>query len=99
MSANAIIYFTPREATGVVSATYGTMRSIGGAIGPVIAGVFLSIFTVEIQDPLHAGEMLAIPDSTAFNITFFGWSLSFTFYDSDDDNHATTSDFNGYASK
>ena len=59
LSANVIIYFTPREATGVVSATYSTMRIIGGAIGPVIAGVFLSIFTVEIQDPLHAGEMLA----------------------------------------
>ena len=74
------------------------MRIIGGAIGPVIAGVFLSIFTVEIQDPLHAGEMLAIPDSTAFNITSC-WSLSLTRYDPNDGNHATTSDFNGYASK
>ena len=76
LSANVIIYFTPREATGVVSATYSTMRIIGGAIGPVIAGVFLSIFTVEIQDPLHAGEMLAIPDATAFNITFLVGALA-----------------------
>ena len=76
LSANIIIYFTPREATGVVSATYSTMRIIGGAIGPVIAGVFLSVFTVEIQDPLHAGEMLAIPDATAFNITFLVGALA-----------------------
>ena len=75
-SANVIIYFIPREATGVVSATYSTMRIIGGAIGSVIAGVFLSIYSVEIQDPLHAGEMLAIPDSTAFNITFLVGALA-----------------------
>ena len=36
-----------RESTGVASATYSTMRIIGGAIGPVIAGEFLSIFTVD----------------------------------------------------
>ena len=76
MSANVIIYFTPREATGVVSATFSTMRIIGGAIGPVREGVFPSIFTVEIQDPLHAGEMLAIPDATAFNITFLVGALA-----------------------
>jgi hypothetical protein len=31
---------------------------------------------VEIQDPLHAGEMLAIPDSTALNITFLVGALA-----------------------
>jgi MFS family permease len=76
LSANVVIYFTPRDSTGVVSATYTTMRIIGGAIGPVIAGVFLSIFTVEVQDPLNASEMLAIPDATAFNITFLVGALA-----------------------
>ena len=47
LSANVIIYFTPPKDTGVVSATYSTMRIIGGAIGPVIAGMFMALFTSE----------------------------------------------------
>ena len=67
------------------------MRIIGGAIGPVIAGVFLSLFIVEVEDPINAGEIIAIPDAATFNITFLVGSLSFTCYDPDDGNHATTS--------
>ena len=48
LAANVIIYFTPRESTGVVSATFSTMRIIGGAIGPVIAGVFISLYVAEV---------------------------------------------------
>jgi len=52
------------------------MRIIGGAIGPVIAGVFLSLFIVEIEDPVNADETIAIPDATAFNITFLVGALA-----------------------
>jgi MFS family permease len=48
LAANVIIFFTPRESTGVVSATFSTMRIIGGAIGPVIAGVFISLYVAEV---------------------------------------------------
>ena len=48
LSANVIIYFTPPDSTAVVAATYSTMRIIGGAIGPVIAGLFLGLYTSEV---------------------------------------------------
>ena len=68
LSANVIIYFTPPGSTGVVSATYSTMRIIGGAIGPVIAGMFMALFTSEIQSP--EGVSSSVPNAMAFNAIF-----------------------------
>jgi MFS family permease len=75
LSANIIIFFTPPESTGVVSATYSTMRIIGGAIGPVIAGMFLALFTSEVQTP--EGVTSLVPNVMAFNgILLFGAIIS-----------------------
>ncbi|HXV89241.1 MAG TPA: MFS transporter [Nitrososphaeraceae archaeon] len=68
LSANVIIWFTPPESTGVVSSTYTTMRIIGGAIGPVIAGMFMALFTSPVQSP--EGVTASVPNAMAFNATF-----------------------------
>jgi MFS family permease len=68
LSANVIIWFTPHGSTGVVSATYSTMRIIGGAIGPIIAGMFMALFTSEVQSP--EGVTSSVPDTMAFNAIF-----------------------------
>ena len=72
LSANVIIFFTPRESTAVVSATYSTMRIIGGAIGPVIAGVFLSLYTSEVTTTTDVGTTTTInvPNDMAFTTIF-----------------------------
>jgi MFS family permease len=75
LSANVIIWFTPPGSTGVVSATYSTMRIIGGAIGPVIAGMFMALFTSPVQSP--EGVTSAVPNTMAFNAIFlFGAIIS-----------------------
>jgi len=75
LSANVIIYFTPPGSTGVVSATYSTMRIIGGAIGPVIAGMFMALFTSPVQSP--EGVTSSVPNTMAFNAIFlFGAIIS-----------------------
>jgi MFS family permease len=68
LSANIMMYFTPPESTAVVAATYSTMRIIGGAIGPVIAGLFLSMYTSEVQSP--EGVISSVPNGIAFNAIF-----------------------------
>ena len=73
LSANVIIWFTPPESTGVVSATYSTMRIIGGAIGPIIAGMFMGLFTSEVQGP--EGVTSSVPNAMAFNATFLVGAL------------------------
>ena len=73
LSANVIIWFTPPESTGVVSATYSTMRIIGGAIGPIIAGMFMALFTSEVQSP--EGVTSSVPNAMAFNATFLVGAL------------------------
>lgn len=77
LSANVIIYFTPRESTAVVSATYSTMRIIGGAIGPVIAGVFLSLYTSEVTTTTDVGTTTTanVPNDMAFTIIFLVGAL------------------------
>jgi len=75
LSANVIIWFTPPGSTGVVSATYSTMRIIGGAIGPVIAGMFMALFTSPMQTP--EGVTSSVPNTMAFNAIFlFGAIIS-----------------------
>jgi MFS family permease len=74
LSANVIIYFTPRESTAVVSATFSTMRIIGGAIGPVIVGVFLSVYTSEVVT--SEGARTSVPNETAFNTIFLVGAIS-----------------------
>jgi MFS family permease len=74
LSANVIIYFTPRESTGVVSATFSTMRIIGGAIGPVIAGVFISLYVAEV--PAEDGGTTTVPNNMAFNAIFLVGAIS-----------------------
>ena len=72
LSANVIIFFTPRESTAVVSATYSTMRIIGGAIGPVIAGVFISLYTSEVTTTTDVGTTTttSVPNDMAFTTIF-----------------------------
>ena len=67
LSANVIMYFTPSESTAVVAATYRPMRIIGGAIGPVIAGLFMQIYTTEVNT---SGVVSTVPNATAFNAIF-----------------------------
>ena len=64
---NLMLRHTPKEATGMVSATNATMRIIGGAIGPVISGVFLTLFVVPTS---VSGTAEPIPNEMAFNIIF-----------------------------
>jgi MFS family permease len=68
LSANVIMYFTPSESTAVVAATYSTMRIIGGAIGPVIAGLFMAMYTTQVQTP--DGVTSPVPNAMAFNAIF-----------------------------
>lgn len=68
LSANVIMYFTPSESTAVVAATYSTMRIIGGAIGPVIAGLFMALYTARVQTP--DGVVSSVPNAMAFNAIF-----------------------------
>ncbi|MGB8165445.1 MAG: MFS transporter [Nitrososphaeraceae archaeon] len=68
LSANVIIYFTPPDSTAVVAATYSTMRIIGGAIGPVIAGLFLGLYTSEVTN--SEGVISSVPNASAFNAIF-----------------------------
>jgi MFS family permease len=78
LSANVIIFFTPRESTGVVSATFSTMRIIGGAIGPVIAGVFISLYTAEVTTADDGGTTTTttVPNDMAFNAIFLVGAIS-----------------------
>ena len=67
-------YLTPRELTGISSASTSDMRIIGGAIGPVIATVILSSILVPIE---VNGTTTEYPSPTAFNIVFIvGLTLS-----------------------
>jgi MFS family permease len=77
LSANVIIFFTPRESTAVVSATYSTMRIIGGAIGPVIAGTFLSLYTSDVMITTDVGTTTTanVPNDMAFTIIFLVGAL------------------------
>jgi hypothetical protein len=43
------------------------MRIIGGAIGPIIAGMFMALFTSEVQSP--EGVTSSVPNAMAFNAT------------------------------
>jgi MFS family permease len=65
---NLMLRYTPKEATGMVSATNATMRIIGGAIGPVISGVFLTLFVV--PSSISSGTTDSIPNEMAFNTIF-----------------------------
>jgi MFS family permease len=68
LSANVIIWFTPPDSTAVVAATYSTMRIIGGAIGPVIAGAFLGLYTSDVTTA--EGVISSVPNASAFNAIF-----------------------------
>jgi MFS family permease len=68
LSANVIIWFTPPDSTAVVAATYSTMRIIGGAIGPVIAGAFLGLYTSDVTTA--EGVVSSVPNTSAFNAIF-----------------------------
>ncbi len=71
---NIIIALTPRELTGISSASTSDMRIIGGAIGPVIATVVLTSILVPIE---VNGTTSQYPSPTAFNIVFIvGLALS-----------------------
>jgi MFS family permease len=57
----------PMEYTGLVSSTTTDMRVIGGSIGPVIAGIFMSLFVVTYE---VGGQVESYPSPLSFNIIF-----------------------------
>jgi MFS family permease len=64
---NTTIAFTPKEYTGIGSATTNMMRIIGGAIGPVLTTVILASVTVSITvDNVEK----SYPSPVTFNILF-----------------------------
>ena len=64
---NTNISFTPREYTGISSATTNMMRIIGGAIGPVMTTVILASATIPITvDNVESNY----PSPLTFNILF-----------------------------
>ena len=64
---NTTIAFTPKEYTGIGSATTNMMRIIGGAIGPVLTTVILASATVSITvDNVEK----SYPSPVTFNILF-----------------------------
>jgi MFS family permease len=64
---NTTIAFTPKEYTGIASATTNMMRIIGGAIGPVLTTVILASVTVSITvDNVEK----SYPSPVTFNILF-----------------------------
>ena len=64
---NIIISLTPRQLTGISSASTSDMRIIGGAIGPVIATVIITSILVSIEVD---GVVAEYPSPSAFNIVF-----------------------------
>jgi MFS family permease len=64
---NTTIGFTPREYTGISSATTNMMRIVGGAIGPVMTTVILASATVSITVNDVA---TSYPSPITFNILF-----------------------------
>jgi MFS family permease len=62
-----IIAFTPKEYTGISSASTNMMRIIGGAIGPVLGTVILTSITIPITVDDVEGNY---PDPITFNILF-----------------------------
>jgi MFS family permease len=71
---NIIISLTPKELTGISSASTSDMRIIGGAIGPVIATVIVNSILVSIQVDGVEGQY---PSPVTFNIVFIvGLALS-----------------------
>lgn len=64
---NTTIAFTPKEYTGIGSATTNMMRIIGGAIGPVLTTVILASATISITvDNVEK----SYPSPITFNILF-----------------------------
>ncbi|MFY9870829.1 MAG: MFS transporter, partial [Candidatus Nitrosopolaris sp.] len=64
---NTTIAFTPKEYTGIGSATTNMMRIIGGAIGPVLTTVILASATISITvDNVEK----SYPSPVTFNILF-----------------------------
>ncbi|MEW6603498.1 MAG: hypothetical protein AB1351_02280, partial [Thermoproteota archaeon] len=55
------------EYTGLISSTTTDLRVIGGAIGPVIAGTFMSIFVVTYE---IGGRVESYPSPVAFDYIF-----------------------------
>jgi MFS family permease len=75
LTGNTIIVVRAAEAseTGTWTAVYHTSQNIGGMIGPVIAGVFLTAFAVEVP-----GWTAFMPSMEAFHLVFVAISaLSF----------------------
>jgi MFS family permease len=64
---NIIISLTPKQLTGISSASTSDMRIIGGAIGPVIATVIITSILVSVEVDGVVGEY---PSPSAFNIVF-----------------------------
>ena len=71
------------------------MRIIGGAIGPVIAGAFISLYVAEV--PADYGRTTTVPNDMALTQFFFSWCHFFVIDDTINGNYETKSIENGNA--
>ena len=68
---NIIIQSVEQSQTGIATAMNTTFRTVGGVVGPTIAGVFLTQYTTLIPKPTpHGLMMIPVPSETAFNYIF-----------------------------
>jgi amino acid transporter len=66
-----IVHSLPRAETGVGSAVYTVMRSLGNVIGPTIAAAYLLTYTASL--PIHTAlgiTAVSFPTQTAFDYIF-----------------------------
>jgi EmrB/QacA subfamily drug resistance transporter len=68
---NIIIQSVEQTQTGIATGIMTIFRTVGGAVGPVITGVYLAQYTTLIPKSTPSGlMMIAIPSDTAFNYIF-----------------------------
>ena len=69
---NIVIQSVSPFETGIATAMNSTFRTIGGVIGPTIAGVFLARYVSPLVIQTPRGPIMGplIPNATAFNYIF-----------------------------
>jgi MFS family permease len=66
-----IVHSLPREETGVGSAVYTVMRSLGNVIGPTVTAAFLLTYRAPLPIPIPSGvKMVSFPAPVAFDYIF-----------------------------
>jgi hypothetical protein len=63
-----IILFIPKAVLATSAAVMNTLRILGGPIGPIISGVILQTFLIQVTTD---GKEELFPSAIAFNLIFF----------------------------